>query len=173
MPALSQWRQAGPRLGYPDCMTSLSYRGHRFPAAIIQHAIWLYLRFTLSYRDIEELLAERGLDLSYETIRRWVLKFGPVVARGLRQQRPRSGDRWHLDEMVVRIAGKRMYLWRAVDQEGEILDILVQSRRDRRAAMRLMRKLLKNQGFAPKRAVTDKLRSYGAAFRALRLSCRH
>ena len=154
-------------------MISLSYRGHRFPASIIQQAIWLYLRFSLSYRDVEELLADRGLDLSYETIRRWVLKFGPLVARRLRQRRPRAGDRWHLDEMVVRIAGKRMYLWRAVDQEGEILDLLVQSRRDKRAAVRLMRKLLRKQGFAPKLAVTDKLRSYGAAFQALRLTCRH
>jgi transposase-like protein len=154
-------------------MTSLSYRGHRFPASIIQHAMWLYLRFTLSYRDVEELLAERGLDLSYETIRRWVLKFGPLLARGLRQRRPRPGDRWHLDEMVVRIAGRCMYLWRAVDQEGEILDILVQSRRDTRAAERLMRKLMKKQGFAPRVAVTDKLPSYGAAFRALGLTCRH
>src|SRR3954468_6236221 len=131
-------------------MTSLSYRGHRFPAEIIQHAIWVYLRFTLSYRDVEELLAERGLDLSYETIRRWVLKFGPLLARGLRQRRPRPGDRWHLDEMVVRIAGRRMYLWRAVDQEGEVLEVLVQSRRDKRAAERLMRKLLKKHGFAPR-----------------------
>src|SRR6266850_6608711 len=118
----------------------------RFPAPVIQHAIWLYLRFTLSYRDVEELIAERGLDLSYETIRRWVLKFGPSIARRLRQQRPRPSDRWHLDEMVVRIAGKRMYLWRAVDQEGEILDMLVQPRRDKRSAVRLMRKLLKKQG---------------------------
>jgi putative transposase len=150
-------------------MTSPSYRGHRFPAAIIQHAIWLYLRFTLSYRDVEELLAERGLDLSYETVRRWVLKFGPLLARRLRQRRPWPGNRCHLDEMVVRITGKRMYLWRAVDQEGEILDILVQPRRDKRAAVRLMRK----HGFAPRVAVTDKLRSYGAAFQALRLTCRH
>jgi len=154
-------------------MTSPSYRGHRFPASIIQHAIWLYFRFSLSYRDVEELLAERGLDLSYETIRRWVLKFGSLLARRLRQRRPRPGDRWHLDEMVVRIAGKRMYLWRAVDQEGEILDLLVQRRRDKRAAVRLMRKLLRKQGFAPKLAVTDKLRSYAAAFQALRLTCRH
>jgi transposase-like protein len=154
-------------------MTSLSYRGHRFPAPIIQHAIWLYLRFTLSYRDVEELLAERGLDLSYETIRRWVLKFGPVLARRLRQRRPRPGDRWHLDEMVVRIAGKRLYLWRAVNQEGEILDVLVQRRRDKRAAVKLMRKLLRKQGFVPQLVVTDKLRSYAAAFQALRLSCRH
>jgi transposase-like protein len=124
----------------------------------------------LSYRDVEELLAERGLDLSYETIRRWVLKFGPVIARGLR---PRPGDRWHLDEMVGRIAGRRMYLWRAVDQEGEILDLLIQPRRDKRAALRLMRKPLKKQGFAPKRAVTDKLPSYAAAFRELHMTCRH
>src|SRR5258705_281237 len=155
-------------------MTSLSYRGHRFSAAIIQHAIWLYLRFTLSYRDVEELLAERGLDLSYETIRRWVLNFGPAIARRLGQRRPRPGDRWHLDEMIVRIAGRRMYLWRAVDHEGEILDMLVQRRRDARAALRLMmRKLLKKQGFAPKLLVTDKLRSYGSAFRQLRLTCPH
>jgi len=96
-------------------MVQLSYRRHRFPAEIIRHAIWLYLRFTLSYRDVEELLAERGLDVSYETVRRWVLKFGPLIARKLRRGRPRPSARWHLDEMVVRIAGKRMYLWRAVD----------------------------------------------------------
>src|SRR6202790_222639 len=154
-------------------MARLSYRRHRFPPPIIQHAIWLYFRFTLSYRDVEELLAERGLDLSYETVRRWVLKFGPGLARRLRQRRPRPGDRWHLDEMVVRIAGKRMYLWRAVDQEGEVLDMLVQRRRDKRAALRLLRKLLRKQGFAPKLLVTDKLGSYGSAFRHLRLTCRH
>src|ERR1044071_9657441 len=144
-------------------MTSLSYRGHRFPAAIIQHAIWLYIRFALSYRDVEELLAERGLDLSYETIRRWVLKFGPLLARGLRQRRPRPGDRWHLDEIIVRIAGRRMYLWRAVDHEGEVLDVLVQRRRDKRAALRLMRKLLRKQGFAPKLPACPALisRAYG------------
>jgi transposase-like protein len=128
---------------------------------------------TLSYRDAEELLAERGLDLSYETIRRWVLKFGPAIARGLRQRQPQPGDRWHLDEMVGRIADRRTYLWRAVDREGEILDLLIQPRRDKRAAVRLMRKLLKKRGFAPKLAVTDKLRSYAAAFQALRLTCRH
>ena len=154
-------------------MAQLSYRRHRFPAEIIQHAIWLYLRFTLSYRDVEELLAERGLDVSYETVRRWVLKFGPLIARKLRQGRPRPSARWHLDEMVVRIAGKRMYLWRAVDNEGEVLDMLVQRRRDTQAALRLMRKLLKKQGFAPKLLVTDKLGSYGSAFRQLRLTCPH
>jgi putative transposase len=150
-------------------MAPLCYRRHRFPPAIIQHAIWLYLRFTLSYRDVEELLAERGLDISYETVRRWVLKFGPAIARRLRQRRPRPSNRWHLDEMVVRIAGKRMYLWRAVDHEGEVLDMLVQRRRDSRAALRLIRKLLRKLGFAPKLLVTDKLRSYAAAFRRLRL----
>src|SRR6266446_2549410 len=154
-------------------MAPLCYRRHRFPPEIIQHAIWLYLRFTLSYRDVEELLAERGLDISYETVRCWVLKFGPTIARRLRQRRPRPSDRWHLDEMVIRIAGVRMYLWRAVDHEGEVLDMLVQRRRDTRAALRLMRKLLKKQGFAPKLLVTDKLHSYTSAFRRLRLTCAH
>ena len=112
----------------------LSYRRYRFPAPTIQHAIWLYLRFTLSYRDVDELLTKRGLDLSYETIRRWVLKFGPLLAPRLRQRRPRPGDRWHLDKMVMRIAGRRMYLWRVVDQEGEILDVLVQPHRDKQTA---------------------------------------
>jgi transposase-like protein len=104
-----------------------------------------YLRFTLSYRDAEELLAERGLDISYETVRSWVLKFGPVIARRLRRRRCRPSDRWHLDEMVIRIAGKRIYLWCAVDHAGEVLDMLVQRRRDTQAALRLMRKLLKSK----------------------------
>ena len=103
-------------------MMELSYRRHRFPPAVIQHAVWLYLRFTLSYRDVEELLAERGLDISYENVRSWVLKFGQAIARGLRRCRPRPSDRWHLDEMLVRIAGKHMYLWRAVDREGKVLE---------------------------------------------------
>src|SRR4051794_20863406 len=142
--------------GYAAGMMELSYRRHRFPPVVIQHAVWLYLCFTLSYRDVEDLLAERGLDISYETVRSWVLKFGPVIARRLRRRRPRPSDRWHLDEMVVRVAGKRIYLWRAVDHEGEVLDVLVQSRRDSQAALRLMRKLLRKQGFAPKLLVTDK-----------------
>ena len=154
-------------------MMELSYRRHRFPPVVIQHAVWLYLRFTLSYRDVEDLLAERGLDVFYETIRSWVLKFGPVIARRLRRRRCRPSDRWHLDEMVIRIGGKRMYLWRAVDHEGEVLDMLVQRRRDAHAALRLMRKLLKKQGFAPKLLITDKLRSYASAFRRLRLTCSH
>src|SRR4051794_40689213 len=144
-------------------MVQLSYRRHRFPAEIIQHAIWLYPRFTLSYRDAEELLAERGLDVSYETIRRWVLKFGPVFAHRLRHHRPRASAPWHLDEMVVRIRGEQMYLWRAVD----LLDMLVQRRRDRRAAVKLMRKLLTGHGFTPTLIVTDKLGSYTAAFQHL------
>src|SRR5437763_13650817 len=154
-------------------MGELSYRRHRFPPPVIQHAIWLYLRFTLSYRDVEELLAERGLEVSYETVRRWVLKFGPGFARRLPRSRPRPSGRWHLEERVGRIAGKRMYLWRAVDHEGEVLDMLVQRRRDKRAALRLMRKLLRKHGFAPKSLTTDKLGFYAAAFRHLRLSCPH
>src|SRR6267143_5339659 len=154
-------------------MAKLSYRRYRFPASIIQHAIWLYLRFTLSYRDVEDLLAERGLDVSYETVRRWVLKFGPLFARELRCRRPRPTARWHLDEMAVMIAARRFWLWRAVDDEGEVLDLLVQPRRDKAAAVKLMRKLLKKQGFAPDVLVTDRLRSYGAAKAEIGLSARH
>jgi putative transposase len=154
-------------------MIAPSYRRHRFAGLVIQHAVWLYLRFTLSYRDVEELLAERGLDISYETIRRWVLKFGPVFAGRLRHHRPRASAQWHLDEMVVRIRGERMYLWRAVDHEGEILDMLVQRRRDKRAAVKLMRKLLKGYGFTPAVIVTDKLASYAAALQHLGMGCRH
>ncbi len=154
-------------------MPPISYKRHQFPAEIIRHATWLYLRFTLSYRDVEELLAERGIETSYESVRRWVLKFGSMFARNLRGLRPRPTGRWHLDEMVVSIQGRRMYLWRAVDSEGEVLDLLVQAKRDTKAALRLMRKLLKKQGCAPDELVTDKLGSYSAARRELRLSCRH
>src|ERR671910_661207 len=153
-------------------MQPISYARHQFPAEIIRHATWLYLRFTLSYRDVEELLAERGIETSYETVRRWVMKFGPAFARNLRRLRPKPTGTWHLDEMVVSIQGRRMYLWRAVDSEGEVLDLLVQPR-DTAAALRLMRKLLRKQGYAPDELVTDKLGSYGAARRELRLSCRH
>ena len=131
--------------------------------AIIRHAVWLYLRFTLSFRDVEDLLAERGLDVSYETVRRWVLKFGPLFAEELRRRRPRPTSRWHLDEMAVLIGGRRFWFWRAVDDEGEVLDLLVQRRRDARAAAKLMRRLLKKQGFAPDVLVTDKLRSQNTA----------
>ncbi|WP_413992301.1 IS6 family transposase [Labrys okinawensis] len=154
-------------------MTSISYARHRFPPTVIQHAVWLYLRFCLSYRDIEDLLAERGLDISYETVRRWVAKFGPRFARELRRRRPRPSGRWHLDEMVLTIAGKRVWLWRAIDSEGEVLDLLVQTRRNTVAAIRLMRKLLRKQRFTPEVIITDRLRSYGAAIRELGLSARH
>jgi len=154
-------------------MPPISYARHQFPAEIIRHATWLYLRFTLSYRDVEELLAERGIETSYETVRRWVLKFGPAIARNLRRLRPKPTGRWHMDEMVVSIQGRRLYLWRAVDSEGEVLDLLVQPKRDTTAALRLMRKLLKKQGYAPDELVTDQLGSYGAARRKLGLLCRH
>src|SRR4028119_2138996 len=154
-------------------MQPISYARHQFPAEIIWHAVWLYLRFTLSYRDVEELLADRGIETSYETVRRWGLKFGTAFARNLRRLRPRPTGRWHMDEMVISIQGRRMYLWRAVDSEGEVLDLLVQTKRDAKAALRLMRKLLKKQGCAPDELVTDKLGSYGAARRELGLSARH
>ena len=154
-------------------MKPISYARHRFPPDIIRRAVWLYLRFTLSYRDVEDLLAERGLMVSNESIRRWVLKFGPIIARNLRETRPKAHSRWHLDEMVVSIAGQKMYMWRAVDSEGEVLEILVQSRRDKAAALRLLRKLLRRQGFVPTAIVTDKLRSYGAALRDIGFSRLH
>ena len=154
-------------------MRKISYARHRFPPEIIQYAVWLYFRFPLSYRDVEDLLCERGIDLSYETVRRWALKFGQAYAYRLRRFRSRSDARWHLDEVFVTINGKRMYLCRAVDCEGEVLDILVQSRRNKNAALRLMRKLLKKQGFVPDTIVTDKLPSYGAALKDLGLSKRH
>jgi len=154
-------------------MRQLSFKRHRFPPEIIRHSIWLYARFTLSFRDVEEMLAERGLDVSYETVRRWFLKFGFVIAANLHRNRPRPSDHWHLDEMVIVIRRKRYWLWRAVDNEGEVLDFLVQSRRGAKAARKLMRKLLKKQGFAPSRVVTDKLRSYPSAFRAIGLVAEH
>ena len=154
-------------------MQKISYARYRFPPVIIQHSVWLYFRFPLSYRDVEDLLAERGIDVSYETVRRWALKFGQAYARRLRTTRPRPNARWHLDEVFVSINGKRVYLWRAVDSEGEVLDILVQSRRNKKAALKLMRKLLKKQGFVPDALVTDKLPSYGAALKDLGLSKHH
>jgi transposase-like protein len=154
-------------------MQTISYARHRFPPDAIRQAVWLYLRFTLSYRDVEDLLVERGLEISNETIRRWVLKFWPVVARTLRRGRPVPHDQWHLDEMVVSIAGRRMYLWRAVDSEGEVFDVLVQPRRDQAAAPKLVKNLLKRQGFAPTVIVTDKLGCYGAALQASGFSGQH
>jgi transposase-like protein len=154
-------------------MKTISYARHRFPPEVIRHAIWLYPRFTLSYRDVEDMLAERGLAVSNETIRRWVLKFGPMVAQNLRRGRGATRDRWHLDEMVVSIAGRHLYMWRAVDSEGEVLDMLVQPRRDKAAALKLFKKLLKRQGFVPRIMVTDKLGSYRAALQVLGFSGQH
>ena len=154
-------------------MQKISYAGYRFPPEIIEQAIWLYLRFTLGFRDVEDLLAERGILVSYETVRRWVNHFGPMIAADLRKRRPKPYSVWHLDEVYLKIAGRMVYLWRAVDAEGEVLDVLVQSKRDKRAALKLMRKLLKKYGFVPDRMITDDLRSYGAAARALGIESRH
>ena len=154
-------------------MDKLSYCRHRFPGIIIQQAIWLYFRFSLSYRDVEDMLAERGIDVTYETVRRWALKFGLIIARKLRRGRQRPDGRWHLDEVFVSINGRQFYIWRAVDGEGEVLDILVQPRRDRKAALKLMRKLLKKQGVTPTTIVTDKLRSYSSALCELGIVRRH
>ncbi len=154
-------------------MQKISYRRHRFPPHLIQHAIWLYAQFSLSYRDIEDLSAERGLDISYETVRRWFLKFGPGVARNLRQSRPTPSDYWHLDEMVIVIRGKKYWLWHAVDNEGEVLDNLVLPRRNVKAAIKLLRKLLKKQGVIPTLIVTDKLRYYHIAFKSIGITAEH
>src|ERR1700761_3132258 len=139
------------------------YAGYRYPAEIISYAVWLYFRFPLSLRMVEEILAARGISVTYETIRQWGLKFGQEFANRIRQRAPRCGDEWHLDEVQIRIAGKKHWLWRAVDQDGTVLDVLVQSRRDKRAAKRLLRKLLKRQGRPPRVLVTDKLASYPPA----------
>ena len=154
-------------------MRQISYKRHRFPPEVIRQAVWLYYRFTLSLRDVEEVLAERGVDVSYETVRCWGDKFGRAIAANIRRSRPRPGSIWHLDEMVVRINGKRMFMWRAVDDEGEVLDVLVQKRRNKHAALRLLRKLLKRQGYVPDRFVTDGLLSYGAALETLSCRSRH
>jgi putative transposase len=154
-------------------MTKISYAGYRFPPVIIQQAIWLYVRFTLSFRDVEDLLAERGIAVSYETVRRWVNHFGPRIAADLRKRRPKPHTTWHLDEVYLKIDGRLVYLWRAVDSEGEVLDVLVQTKRNKAAALKLMRKLLKKYGFAPENLVTDDLRSYHAAARDLGIERRH
>lgn len=154
-------------------MKPLSFKRHRFPAEVIRHAVWLYFRFSLSFRDVEELLAARGIDVSYETIRCWTIKFGPQIARRLKRLRPSPSPRWHLDEVVCSIGGKRMFLWRAVDDEGEVLDLVVQRRRDTEAALVLLKRLLRNQPVEPERIVTDGLRSYPAALEALGLRHLH
>ncbi len=153
--------------------TSTAYKRHRFPAALIAYAVWLYFRFPLSLRLVEELLLERGIVVSYETIRRWAAKFGPAIARGVRRRAPRPGDIWHLDEVRLVIRGDVHWLWRAVDQHGVVLDEVLQRRRDKRAAKRLLVKLLKRQGWTPRRIVTDKLASYGAARREVAPSIEH
>jgi putative transposase len=153
-------------------MTKITYSGYRFPPGIIQQAIWLF-RFTLSFRDVEDLLAERGIMVSYETVRPWVNHFGPMIAADLRKRRPKPYTTWHLDEVYLKIDGRMVYLWRAIDAEGEVLDVLVQSRRNKRAALKLMRKLLKKYGFVPEKLVTDDLKSYTAAATELGIARRH
>ena len=150
-------------------MTTLfnPYRGFRFPAEIIEHAVWLYHCFSLSLRDVETILAARGIVVSYESIRDWSLRFGRLFANALKRRRPRPGDKWFMDEVFLRIGGKQHYLWRAVDQDGNVLDILVQSRRNAKAAKRFFRKLLKGLQYTPRVIVTDKLRSYAAAKREI------
>ena len=150
-----------------------TYRGYRFPPEIISHAVWLYYRFGLSFRDVEDLLAERGITVTYQAIRQWCRTFGLDYARRLRHRRGRQGGTWHLDELFVKIQGRQQYLWRAVDEDGDVLDILVQSRRNKRAAKRFFRKLLKRQGREPRRLITDKLRSYSAAHRTVMPSVVH
>jgi putative transposase len=141
----------------------VSYKRHRFPPEIIAHAVWLYFRFPLSLRLVEEMLLERGILVSYETVRRWALKFGPAYARRLRRRPPSRRDIWHLDEVVVTIAGQKHWLWRAVDQDGYMLDEVIQTRRNTTAAKRLLKRLLRKQGCPPRRMITDKLGSYAAA----------
>jgi putative transposase len=143
------------------------YKHHRFPTEIISHGVWLYYRFCLSYRDVEELLFVRGVLVSHEAIRQWGQKFGQAYANQLRRRRPRPGDKWHLDEVFLTIHGERHDLWRAVDQDGNVLDILVQSRRNKQAAKQFFRKLLKGLTYVPRVIITDKLKSYGAAKREI------
>ncbi len=153
--------------------TPNSYKGHRFPAEIISHCVWLYYTFPLSYRDIEKMMLERRICLTYETIRKWCRKFGQQYANQIRRRRPQLNDKWHLDEVVLAIDGRKYYLWRAVDSEGNVLDILMQSRRDTKAAKRFFRKLLRKQGEAPRVIVTDKLKSYGAAKKVILKGVEH
>jgi putative transposase len=153
--------------------TSSLYKGFRFPAEMISHAVWLYHRFNLSYRDVEELLAARGVIVTYETVRQWCLKFGQQFANQLRHRRAQPGDKWHCDEVFLKINGKQQYLWRAVDQYGNVLDILVQSRRNTGAARKFFRKLLTGCTYVPRVLITDKLASYGAAKREVLPSVEH
>lgn len=149
------------------------YHGFRFPPEIISHAVWLYHRFCLSFRDVEDFLAERGITVSYESIRQWCGKFGPSYARALKKRRGRLGDNWFLDEVFIKISGELHYLWRAVDQDGDTIDILMQKRRNKKAAKRFFRKLLKGQCVSPRRVTKDKLKSYSAAHREVMPSVVH
>jgi len=153
--------------------TPSPYHGFRHPGEIISHAVWLYHRFTLSFRNVEEILVSRGVDVTYESVRQWCLCFGREYAKRIRAREGRPGDTWHLDEVFIRIKGKQHYLWRAVDQDGDVLDILVQRRRNAKAAKRFFRKLLKGMRYRPRLIVTDKLRSYGAAHRELGITAEH
>ena len=156
-------------------MTSaeVSYKGFRYPAEIISHCIWQYFRFPLSFREVEELMLQRGVVVSHETVRQWCHKFGQTYADRLRHRRPRPGDKWHLDEVYIRINGQQHYLWRAVDQQGTVLDILVQSRRNTKAAKKFFRKLLKGLQYVPRVIVTDKLASYQLAHKQMLASVEH
>ena len=156
-----------------NTIAPIQYKRHRYPPEIIAHAVWLYFRFSLSYRDVEELLAARGIVVSYETVRQWCLKFGQLYAKQLRQQRAATGDKWHLDEVFLKINGTTYYLWRAVDQFGNVLDILVTDKRDATAAKRFFRKLLKGCQYVPRVIISDKWVSYGAAKRELLPSVEH
>ncbi|CAM2174412.1 IS6 family transposase [Burkholderia orbicola] len=156
----------------PAVDASISFKGYRFPPEIISYAVWLYYRFPLSLRMVEKLLAARSVELTYETVRSWATKFGQAIAKRIRATALGRGDKWHLDEVVVTINGSKHWLWRAVDQHGAVLDVLVQSRRDKTAAKRLMRKLLRRHG-RPRVIVTDKLRSYAAANAELGLNVEH
>jgi putative transposase len=143
------------------------YKNYRFPGEIISHGVWLYYRFPLSYRDVQELLFERGIDVTHEAIRQWCLKFGQAYANQLKRRRAQPGDKWHLDEVFLTINGDRYHLWRAVDQDGMVLDILVQRRRNKKAAKKFFRKLLKGLQYVPRVIITDQLKSYGAAKREI------
>ncbi|MDV6278449.1 IS6 family transposase [Rhodococcus erythropolis] len=154
-------------------LVSSMYKGFRFPREVISHCVWLYHRFPLSLREIELMMAARGIEVTYETIRTWCARFGPEYACQLRRRQPQSGDKWHLDEVFVNIGGVRKYLWRAVDQHGDVLDILIQGKRDGRAATKFFRKILKKQGCRPRVLITDKLASYRVAHRTVMPSVEH
>lgn len=153
----------GYGVNFDDADPDISFKRHRFRPQVVAHAVWLYLRFNLSLREVEEMLLERSIDVSYETVRRWIAEFGPQIARNVRRRQTRSGDVWYMDEVFVKCAGEKFWLWRAVYQHGTVLEERLQKRRDKRAAKRLPVALMKRYGFVPKRVITDKLSSYGAA----------